>query len=304
MTRAPALHARPYEPSDLEAVIALARACVVASSPRKGYAHPGDVVWHEYGPRASDPLADDARVWFDDAGLAAHAFFEQPGHIEFLLRPAADTLALVASIVEWAEQRQRSNDTSGPLTTPVLASDAARIDALRALGFEAGAPAGTQFLWHLDRPIPAVLLPTRATVRHATDADIEARALLHRQAWIVWGPSSESPENYSRLRAAPLYDERLDVIYEWKGRLLSYCVCWADPQTGTAVFEPVGTRRDYAGNGFARAVMAEALYRLRAMGIHTAYIGTAAINARALDTYSRFGFTEVDHLITYQRPNN
>lgn len=301
MTRAPALQARPYEPTDLEALIALARAGVEASAPSKGYAHPGDVVWQQYGPRATEPLADDARVWFDDAGLAAHATFEQPGHIEFLLRPGTDTPALVAPIVEWAEQRQRSNETSGPLTTPALASDAGRIEALHALGFEAGAPAGTQFLWHLDRPIPAVLLPTRAEVRHAIDDDIEARALLHRQAWKVWGESSQTAENYARLRTAPLYDEPLDVVYEWKDKLLSYCVCWADPQTGTAVFEPVGTRRDYAGNGFARAVMAEALYRLRAMGIHTAYVGTAAINARALDLYARFGFTEVDHLVTYTR---
>jgi ribosomal protein S18 acetylase RimI-like enzyme len=301
MTGTPALRARPYEPPDLEAVVALARAGVEASPVGKGYAHPGDIVWQQYGPRATEPHTDDARVWLDTSGLAAHATFEQPGHLEFLLHPEADTPALVASVVEWAEQRQRSNEASGPLTTPVLTSDAPRIEALRALGFEAGTPAGTQFVWHLDHPIPAVLLPTRAVVRHATDADIEARALLHRQAWKVWGESSETAENYARLRTARLYDERLDVVYEWKDKLLSYCVCWADPQTGTAVFEPVGTRRDYAGNGFARSVMAEALYRLRAMGIHTAYIGTAAINTRALDLYSRFGFTEVDHLITYTR---
>jgi ribosomal protein S18 acetylase RimI-like enzyme len=67
------------------------------------------------------------------------------------------------------------------------------------------------------------------------------------------------------------------------------------------VFEPVGTNRDYAGHGFARAVLAEGLYRLRSRGFHTAFVGTSAVNERALALYPTFGFREADTLVHWER---
>ena len=84
------------------------------------------------------------------------------------------------------------------------------------------------------------------------------------------------------------------------GGTFTDCVL-ADEASGTAIFEPVGTNRDYAGHGFARAVLAEGLYRLRARGLHTAFVGTSAVNERALALYPTFGFREVDTLVHWER---
>lgn len=295
------LIARDAEASDLRSLVALAGACVLHSAPRKGYEHPGDVLWRACGPRSTPPAAEDARVWLDDAGVAAHATFEAPGHVEFLVRPDLDAGPVSEAVVTWAETRRAAVGTAELLTTVVLERDEARAGALQRLGFAPTRPAGTQFAYRLDAPIPAPLLPSGARLRHATDADVEARAALHRRAWSVWGPSSATAENYRAMRAAEGYDETLDIVLEWRGDLLAYCVCWADAASGTAVFEPVGTHRDYVGHGFARSVLAEALYRLRARGLHTAYVGTAAVNERALALYPTFGFTEVDTLMRWER---
>jgi ribosomal protein S18 acetylase RimI-like enzyme len=294
------LASRPIAPEDIEAVAALASACVRAAAPRKGYAHPGDVRWREYGPRPAAPDAEDARLWLDDAGILAAAWFEAPS-VEFLAHPDAPLATVAEAVVGWAESRRAAAAVEAPLTTPVLVSDAERAEVLRSLGFGAARPAGTQFAYRLDAPLPAALLPSGARLRHATDADVEARASLHRRAWSVWGPSSASAANYRAMRAAPGYDQTLDLVLEWRGELLSYCVCWADEASGTAVFEPVGTNRDYAGHGFARAVLAEALYRLRARGLHTAFVGTSAVNERALALYPTFGFREADTLVHWER---
>ena len=294
------LASRQMATADIEAVVALASACVRAAAPRKGYAHPGDVRWRAYGPRATEPQADDARLWLDADGIVAAAWFEAPS-LDFLVRPAAPLNVIAAAVVAWAEARRTATGVEAPLSTPVLVRDGERAEVLRGLGFGAARPAGTQFAYPLDAPLPAALLPSGARLRHATDADVEARASLHRRAWSVWGPSSASAENYRAMRAAPGYDQTLDLVLEWRGELLSYCVCWADEASGTVVFEPVGTNRDYAGHGFARAVLAEALYRLRARGLHTAFVGTSAVNERALALYPTFGFREADTLVHWER---
>ena len=294
------LMSRPMAVEDIEAVAALASACVRAAAPRKGYAHPGDVRWRAYGPRATEPDAEDARVWCDHEGIAAAAWFDAPS-LDFLVRPDTRLGPIAEAVVAWAESRRAAHGGSAPLSTPVRVNDTERAEVLRGLGFGAARPAGTQFAYPLDAPLPAALLPSGARLRHATEADVEARASLHRRAWSVWGPSSASAENYRAMRVAPGYDETLDLVLEWRGELLSYCVCWTDAASGTAVFEPVGTNRDYAGHGFARAVLAEALYRLRARGFHTAFVGTSAVNERALALYPTFGFREVDTLVHWER---
>lgn len=295
------LTSRPLVRDDLDAVAALTSACVRAATPRKGYAHPGDVRWRAYGPRVTEPDIEDARLWCDGSGIAAAAWFEPPGALEFLVRPDLTLAPIAEAVVTWAEARRTAHEANLPLSTPVRVSDMERAEVLRGLGFGAARPAGTQFAYPLAAPIPAPLLPSGAKLRHATDADISARATLHRRAWSVWGPSSASAENYRAMRTAPGYDETLDLVLEWRGELLSYCLCWADEASGTAVFEPVGTNRDYAGHGFARAVLAEGLYRLRSRGFHTAFVGTAAVNERALALYPTFGFREVDTLVHWER---
>ena len=58
-------------------------------------------------------------------------------------------------------------------------------------------------------------------LRHATDADLEARVDVHRDAWSVWGRSKTTVETYRRLRSAPLYDPELDVVLEDAARQIS-----------------------------------------------------------------------------------
>ena len=48
------------------------------------------------------------------------------------------------------------------------------------------------------------------------------RAELHRDAWSVWGQSRFTANAYRRLRQARLYDEWLDVVAEYEGRLVEF----------------------------------------------------------------------------------
>ena len=152
----------------------------------------------------------------------------------------------------------------------------------------------------VEAPIAQPDLDAGLRLRHATDADLDARVDVHRDAWSVWGKSKVTVETYRRLRSSPIYDPELDVVLEnAAGKLLSYCIGWRDAANGIGHFEPVGCRPDFAGRGYARAVTIEGLRRMQARGLHTALVGTESINRRARVLYPSCGFVEVDRAHYY-----
>jgi predicted N-acetyltransferase YhbS len=270
--------------------------------------HPGDVVWRFYTPNF-DPEAN-IRLWFGGQQLTGFAWFEPPLNVDFDLLPSLEGAEdLSGEMMTWAEERRNAvrkpgGDAlpiayaglgQGTLNTLALVSDSARVAALTKLGFSPADQGAVRYRLSLDEPIPEPSLPSGMHLRHAADADLDERIELHRDAWSVWGPSSQNVATYRQLRAAPVYDESLDVVLEDAGgRLVSYCICWADAESGVGAFEPVGVRPALAGQGYGRSVIFEGLRRLKARGMHTALVGTATVNKRAMVLYPSCGFELVD----------
>ncbi len=292
--------------ADLNLLVDFVRARMVERLPGATYWHPGDIVWQLYQFLRSGPL-DEVRLWFDGDELAGFAIFEPPLRIQADIAPGAPA-AIYEQAIEWAIELRRKglpagNETipvayqplgTNTLATSVLNSDAERAAQLTAMGFQRGSTGETRFAANLDERPPSSL-PAGYRLRHATDADLEERVDLHRDAWSVWGPSGTTVRTYRWLRAAPLYDETLDIVLESPdGRLVSYCVCWADAESGVATFEPVGTRPAFTGQGLAQATIVGALHRLRERGMHTALVSTSSENAPAQALYRRCGFRVID----------
>jgi ribosomal protein S18 acetylase RimI-like enzyme len=310
-----AFESRPYVgAADLDLLIDFARNAMAARWPRSSYWHPGDVVWQVFPFTGGRPV-EEFRLWFDGEGLAGFVLFEPPLNFRFDVRPGlAVDGPLLSEMLTWAEGYRRTLKLpgeapkayamlgEGTISAAAFDSDAERIEALNRHGYVESERADVRYSRSLEGNLPAVKLPHGFVVRHATDADIEARAELHRDAWSVWGPSTESARRYARRRTAPVYDAELDIVVEAAdGQLVSYCICWADAATGVGTFEPVGTRPAFAGQGLARAAIYEGFRRLRERGMHTALVGTAGVNERALRLYPSCGFVEVDRERLYSK---
>lgn len=290
---------RPYAGvSDLPSLIEFAQR-VGASSNRPSYYHPGDVVWQ----LSAFDATDDVRLWFEGAHVVGCGIFEPPLTFQFEVDPGSEAReALAAGIVAWAEDRHATATPTGvpiayghlrgALSVPVSSDDHTRVRVLASRGFTRTRAAGIRYEQSLQQQPPAPALPSGAIARHALPTDIEERVDLHRDAWSVWGTSTFSLEQYTRLRAAPLYDPDLDVVVDLDGRLVSYCIGWLDDINEVGYFEPVGTRPAYAGRGFGRAAITEGLRRMRARGMSIARVGTASINAPAQALYQSSGFVE------------
>ena len=311
----PGFTSRPFAgASDLNLLIDFARSASAARLPGVSYWHPGDMVWQLF-PFSHLPVVEEVRLWFDDDGLAGFVLFEPPLNCTFDVRPGISLDGpLLDDMLGWAEERRRRIARPGDdvpiayamlgeatLATIALESDVERRRALARRGYVlTDARHNVSYSQVLDQEIPAAPLPSGYWLRHATDADIEARAELHRDAWSVWGNSTFSAKRYARLRTAPVYNPELDVVLEAPGgQLVSFCIAWADPTSGVGTFEPVGTRPAFARKGMGRAVVTEGLRRLRERGMHTARIGTASVNTGALALYPSCGFGLVDQELYY-----
>ncbi len=301
--------ARPYQGrSDLHSLIHFAHLLTRARFPYPSYYHAGDFVWQLYAFDASD----DVRLWWSDAEIIACALFEPPLTFQFALHPTFSSQTdLAAEVIRWAEQRRAGVADKGDiplayqrlgsdkLSTTAMDTDSARIALLAENGYVRHQSAGIHFSRILDDSLPDLVLPHGARFRHVSDGEADARAELHRDAWSVWGQSKHTNELYRRLRAAPLYDPDLDVVLEFEGQLVSYCVCWLDTDNQVGYFEPVGTRPEAAGRGFGRAVVREGLRRLREKGMRRAFVGTASVNEPAAALYASAGFDVVERSHSY-----
>ena len=300
--------------SDLNLLVEFAKRAARTRWPRSTYKKVGDVVWMMPG----FDLNPNIRLWFDGTDLVAYACLEPPLSVEFDVRPE---LALYDSvgdeILKWAESRRRTLAQTGKQRIPkalamlgyemvsltmALDSDDQRISLLERHGFRRTDGYDVLYRRSLKEPVSSPKLDPSLRLRHATDADLEARVDVHRDAWSVWRPSSATVAAYSRLRSAPVYDAELDVVLEDAGgRFLSYCIGWLDIANGFGHFEPVGCRPDFTGRGYARAVTIEGLRRMQARGMHTALVATASVNERARVLYPSCGFVEVERAHHYTK---
>lgn len=296
-------------PCDGEASLSLvanfARANLAARLPALTYWHPGDIAWR-LAPLEPRAVATNVRLWSDADGVAGVAMFEPPLNVEFDIRADIPVDGpLLDEVLGWAEARRRKLLArsgqevpiayamlgEGSLATVSLDSDQARAAALSRRGYRRVERHSMRYQRSLSTPIPEPALAEGMRLRHVTNTDLDERIELHRDAWSVWGPSSANVAGYRKLRASPEYRQELDVVLEnSEGGFVGYCICWADVASRSGIFEPVGVRPALAGKGYGRAVLCEGMRRLKALGMQTALIGTASVNARALRLYPSCGF--------------
>jgi hypothetical protein len=197
--------------ADLDRLIEFAQKATGARWPRSTYMKAGDVVWMMPGFEPEKNI----RLWFDGDGLAAYAYFEPPLTVDIDVRPEASAdESLTEEVLQWAEERRQNLGRLGrdsipkayamlgenTISTKALESDQQRISILQRNGYTRTDRFGVLYSRSLvEAPIAQPELDAGLRLRHATDADLEARVDVHRDAWSVWGPSKATVETYRRL---------------------------------------------------------------------------------------------------------
>lgn len=286
---------------DLARMLGLISSAVASESEANGL-HPGDITWGLFGNLSIDPAArirlfEDARgdlrgfVWL-------HGGREFMSHLDTSQAGASETFA---TMIQWAEAHLGPGE---PVRTEIAPIDVAR-DALTAAGYRDTGE--TDF--HLNaQPLGGSLaepeLPEGAVVRPVNfddPAEVAARVALHQE---VWEPSKFSEEGYPRLRSKPIYRPDLDLVAVTpEGELAAYCIVWWDPASRTSLFEPVGAAMAHRRKGYAKALLRDALRRVRDLGGEQAYVisETNAEREPSRRLYASVGFSVLFPFAVWER---
>ena len=280
--------------------------------------HIGDVVWQRF--RAGFDAGLRIGLWEDgDGRVVGFTWYDGPDelvvsiHPEVLPTPAAGEL--LDGMLAWGEERRATyaerGEPSERLATSCLREDARLEALLTERGFVPDEADVFQANWRslLDA------LPERPVAEGYRMVDMTDESLLpervatHRE---VWHPSKITEDGYRWMRSRPEYDAELDLMAVSEadaagsaGTGAAYAICWVDPVTRTAIFEPVGARAAHRRRGLAAAVLAEGMRRARAKGAETIYVlqSSAPEDAPADALYRSVGFRPTGHWRYWRRPD-
>jgi mycothiol synthase len=206
-----------------------------------------------------------------------------------------------------AEERmlRAAAETTGALTTrphvgtDVFDCDTARIDLLTRLGF-------ARFrVWDdvRERALDGWTRPDAEapgfTVRSASMADADGLAEARNASF---GAEWTGVLYRDEVMAKPGYDPAREIVaVAPDGRIAAYTVYWVDGRNRTGHFEPVGTHSAFQRRGLARAVMVEAMARMRDGGMATVTVNHNAENEAARRLYESLGFAKKHETYGYRR---
>ena len=300
----PLLSVRPYRDADLP-VLQEAMAGWIATAGRCGYDHIGELPHRIYdNPGATYPVEDLVQVWQAGGRIAGVGIYLRFGAaFDVFVAPALRGGPAEEQIVETAARAtarlMRPGTRTSHVLTDVFGCDAARIGVLERLGFQRHRVWDDITERELAGPVPAVVLPDGYTLRSARHDEADRLAEVRNRSF---GTAWTGAALRERVLNRPGYDpEREIVIQAPDGRLAAFTQYWTDTLNRTGHFEPVGTHRDFQRRGLARAMLLEAMARMRAEGMTLVSVNHNATNTPARALYASLGFTRRCGTLGYRR---
>ncbi len=252
----------------------------------------------------ADFTGQNAHLWFDALGELAGLAIAENGDAEFTIITARGYRFLYKEILQWVLEAWKGR---GPrVTTEITALQAAEAAVLERFGFHRRASFYTR---HFDLTGELVarfpLEPGFTIVDMATHPDFRAQRTLRANGF--HGTTSLSEEemqlqlkfdNYGHQ--GPIYHPDTDLcVMAPDGRFVAGCEALIDARNEEADIERVCTHSEFRRRGFARAAIQECLYRLKEMGLRSAYI--TGYSPAAIALYGSLGAVGETESFVYEQ---
>lgn len=296
-------------PSDLQAMYQVLQAGATANI-SAFYVHTGDLNWWLFYPPIGKDLFQHIAIWDDPA---------QPGRIlgwmlvdpswpsfDVFLQPELYGSPLATEMYTYAEE-QAANQSEHGRDKPVNKLWVAETDSfqrahLEQRGFQL-AYWDTDFHYNLETPPPVPQIPDGYTLRLCQGpSEVSTRAAAQHRAFESQVPFEHYVERFIRFMHTEAYTAALDIVaVDPDGHIGAFCIVWIDHVTRSGHFEPVGTHPDFQRKGLGKAVMFNALRRLRDLNLQYASVCTPESNISATTLYQTVGFRPHNRLGLYRK---
>jgi mycothiol synthase len=311
--------ARPYGgEADLAKIANLQNACEAVD--HLDMSTSADELRTEFGDPRLD-TARDLRLWEDEGQLIGFGQLwalvgteNLSGRLMLWVLPEARGQGLQTQIIEWGTERLRevAHEHSKParLQIQVREEQAERLAFLRAQGFSIERYSYTMER-SLDLPIPTPRLPEGFVIREvAGPHEAEPWVEMFNLSFIDHpGSSPWKVEQVHHYLSEPDYRQDLNLVtIAPDGTFAGFCwsMIYAERNLRNGRNEGevdlLGTRRGFRKIGLGRALLLEALHRLKAAGMSVANLGVIANNPTgALQLYESAGFQQVHTWILHTK---
>jgi len=256
-------------------------------------------VWHINTNIFQFDLTAAVFLWSDEAGkLVGVLNPDNPGEAFLQVDPDRRSQGMEVAMMSTAETQYSVTQSDGKqrLTIWCPSTDTMRQDILARRGYVRQEGAEYQRRRESSLPFPEGSLASGYCIREVGgEEDLPARSWV---SWKAFHPD-DPDDRYEgwdwdhNVRGAPLYRPDLDLVAVAEtGEHAAFCTLWFDEKTRTAAFEPVGIHPDHQRKGLGKAVIAEGLRRVHALGATLVTVGSYSTAAGAL--YASMGFTEYE----------
>lgn len=236
-----------------------------------------------------------------------------------IMAPEARTPAMARALLGWAEGRTLDNARQRPdrdrvaarMQTWSLGADLTLPDALDATGWRREGRGYEMLREPLD-DIPTMPVPDGLDLRPIADDETGRRAVWDALIDAFRDHRDEpeaSEEDWRQFRDEPKYDTDLWVVAFDGDEIVGGVLGLIDDEliahhgTQRGYIDAVFTRPAWRRRGLARAALAEALVRLRARGMTSAFLEVDGLNPnQAMGLYEALGFSVVSSTIDWTKP--
>ena len=245
-------------------------------------------------------LSTDVRVWEEtDGKIVGFALIDMSvWGLHYLVAPSGEGGQLEQDILSWALHRitEIVQGKDHRLTCAnVRADNERRISSLEQAGFFCGDACGLRMARDLGESLDRPQVPPGFAIRHLSgNAEVPAYVDLVNDIFT----NATSVDTHRDWMSAPEYIAELDFVAVTDDQsLVGFCQTYFDPleiensKRKEGWTDPIGVRKQYRNRGLARAILLEALHRLRNAGIEDAVLYVGGRNTAAQSLYESVGFS-------------
>jgi mycothiol synthase len=212
-------------------------------------------------------------LWEANGEIVGVATIEHPdtthrGYGEMFVQRHPDHISLIEEMLEYSE-RHFAHPDSRQVFILVFEDDAPLLDAVQRRGYLRNENRSSSHLEYEIGELPSPCLPDGFSIRSmAEEQDIEKRREIFGRSFDHDDPREwPSAFAYRELMKAPDYDPDHDlIVVAPTGTYAACCIFWYDQKNHVAHLEPLGTHPAYRKRGLARALLLEALHRVKRLG--------------------------------------
>lgn len=246
----------------------------------------------------------NAHLWFDAFDELVGYAISENGDAGFSITTLEGYRFLFEEMFTWVLQAWGSRKP--PMSIELTEHQTMEAAVLERYGFACKETFYTRRFDLTGSLVPRIPLePGFVVVDMASHPDFRAQRVMRASGFqgrnnLTEEEIDEEMKFYDHSHNGPIYHAATDLcVMAPDGRFVSGCEALIDARNLEADIERVCTHTDFRQRGFARAAIQECLYRLKEMGLRTAYI--TGYSPAAIALYGSLGAVGEMRCFVYQR---